>query len=568
MANSETLHPVLSELKLDKQGDLSSPLAVQVLNFLLETKAVTPDSVRSAHRSLSSSVSSKKVEKKERDSATTNNNNDAATTTTSEKDPPTIRTRHIALRFYYDGGAYTGLAQNVGVDSDRSIERELFLALHKAHLVTSRETSNYSRCGRTDKGVSSAGQVVALQLKSAFHPLAALTRDGPPLSNEELPKTSLDQLNVWMPPKKKKGNQSSSAFVEKEVSEYPYDKILNNLLPPDIRILGWSPVTDDFSARFSATTRTYRYFFVKRSNINIAKMEEALQSMVGTHDFRNLCRMDVEKVYNFERTIHSAEIVQEAANTTTTDDGGGGMICYFLIVGQAFLWHQIRCMASVLFLVGRGLEEPSVVRDLLDVERCPGKPSYPLADERPLVLHNCDYNNLRIGYSVPNLWNIVCQQEQQWEEFSLAAARVRNCIESLLDVTVQTSDLKEFYSSKLKQREKKKKGTNGSSAASSESVPADDIEVFSSDTVTWRQALVWLKEKGGMIPDPDKSTEFVYTRLMERSKGTTYEEKVASVQNSSKRRRRYEENVIKKRKTKEEDAAFYEHKTKQGGSAL
>ena len=48
--------------------------------------------------------------------------------------------------------------------------------------------------------------------------------------------------------------------------------------------------------------------------------------------------------------------------------------------------------------------------------------------------------------------------------------------------------------------------------------------------------------------------------------GTSYEEKVGSLQN--KRRSRYEENIIKKRKTKEEDQAFYEHKGKQGGSAF
>ena len=30
------------------------------------------------------------------------------------------------------------------------------------------------------------------------------------------------------------------------------------------------------------------------------------------------------------------------------------------VVGLAFLWHQIRCMVSILFLVGNGLEKPEV----------------------------------------------------------------------------------------------------------------------------------------------------------------------------------------------------------------
>ena len=41
----------------------------------------------------------------------------------------------------------------------RQVEGQLFAALKKTCLVQSRETSNYSRCARTDKGVSALGQV-------------------------------------------------------------------------------------------------------------------------------------------------------------------------------------------------------------------------------------------------------------------------------------------------------------------------------------------------------------------------------------------------------------------------
>ena len=30
------------------------------------------------------------------------------------------------------------------------------------------------------------------------------------------------------------------------------------------------------------------------------------------------------------------------------------------ISGQAFLWHQVRCMAGILFLIGNNLEKPEV----------------------------------------------------------------------------------------------------------------------------------------------------------------------------------------------------------------
>ena len=65
----------------------------------------------------------------------------------------------------------------------------------------------------------------------------------------------------------------------------------------------------------------------------------------------------------------------------------------------------------------------------------------------------------------------------------------------------------------------------------------------------------------------------VHVPLMDRAKGTTYEEKVqsileSSIDKSSKRKMRYEENIVKKRKTAEEDKAFYDHKLQQGGSSV
>lgn len=44
---------------------------------------------------------------------------------------------------------------------------------------------------------------------------------------------------------------------------------------------------------------------------------------------------------------------------------------YLEIVGHAFLWHQIRCIMAVLVLIGQGNEDPSIITELLDVERNP-----------------------------------------------------------------------------------------------------------------------------------------------------------------------------------------------------
>lgn len=55
------------------------------------------------------------------------------------------------------GWDYSGFATQE--NSANTIEHHLFAALQKVCLIECRETSNYHRCGRTDKGVSAFSQV-------------------------------------------------------------------------------------------------------------------------------------------------------------------------------------------------------------------------------------------------------------------------------------------------------------------------------------------------------------------------------------------------------------------------
>lgn len=65
--------------------------------------------------------------------------------------------RHVALKIAYLGWGYQGFASQE--NTNNTIEEKLFEALTKTRLVENRQTSNYHRCGRTDKGVSAFGQV-------------------------------------------------------------------------------------------------------------------------------------------------------------------------------------------------------------------------------------------------------------------------------------------------------------------------------------------------------------------------------------------------------------------------
>ena len=93
-----------------------------------------------------------------------------------------------------------------------------------------------------------------------------------------------------------------------EPDEIRYIYILNRVLPPEIRVLAWSPADPAFSARFSCTSRTYKYFF-PRGNLDLSCMLEAACALIGEHDFRNLCKMDVANgVVTYQRHITAVDL--------------------------------------------------------------------------------------------------------------------------------------------------------------------------------------------------------------------------------------------------------------------
>ena len=75
---------------------------------------------------------------------------------------------YVALRVMYAGWDYRGFAQQ-GSDGVRTVEGALFSALRRTRLIApdaAPEDVAYTRCGRTDAGVSALGQIVSLRLRS------------------------------------------------------------------------------------------------------------------------------------------------------------------------------------------------------------------------------------------------------------------------------------------------------------------------------------------------------------------------------------------------------------------
>ncbi|KAK9471687.1 pseudouridine synthase [Dipodascopsis tothii] len=187
--------------------------------------------------------------------------------------------------------------------------------------------------------------------------------------------------------------------------------MLNNLLPDDIKayeVCLHPPA--DFDARFSCRSRHYKYFFVANSSqtyspdgvrartLDVAAMQDAAARLVGTHDFRNYCKLDGSKqLVNFERTILDAAITP--VNDVAGVDGAD-TVYVFDLKGYGFLWHQVRCTMAILLLVGQGYERPDLVDALFDITANPCKPVYTMASEIPLVLWDCQFDDDVVWKSV------------------------------------------------------------------------------------------------------------------------------------------------------------------------
>ncbi|PPQ76752.1 hypothetical protein CVT26_000143 [Gymnopilus dilepis] len=332
--------------------------------------------------------------------------------------------RKIALKFCYSGWEYGGLAFQLGPTPLPTVENVLFDVLAKTRLVDPEagfEGCGWEKCGRTDRGVSAAGQVVSLWVRSAFpsedEELHKVQEDvAGSVSAEAIEKTEDDGLpgldDEFGSLEVSEEPSSNTSVRKRDIREHDYLAMINRLLPATIRVIAWSPVPTSFSARFSCKYRHYKYFF-SSLYLDIPAMQAAAARLVGEHDFRNLCKLDAQKqITSFRRKITRATV-----EPLDGEDGGNGEMYVFDLVGSAFLYHQVRHIMAVLFLVGSGLEPPHVVTELMNVEEgaeplhpedvsngltkyaiVDRKPEYQMADALPLMLWECGYDESELDW--------------------------------------------------------------------------------------------------------------------------------------------------------------------------
>jgi tRNA pseudouridine38-40 synthase len=157
--------------------------------------------------------------------------------------------------------------------------------------------------------------------------------------------------------------------LEKETTAETVKKALNfYLIQTPVSVVDCVAVDDDFHARFSATTRYYRYDILNRRansplrknrvwwiprELDLELMKSESQKLIGKHNF-NSFRSSECQAKSPIKTLDNVEIVKN------------GDIISFYFTARSFLHHQVRNMVGTLVDIGLG--KPLEINSILNLE--------------------------------------------------------------------------------------------------------------------------------------------------------------------------------------------------------
>lgn len=215
------------------------------------------------------------------------------------------------IEICYDGSNYNGW--QVQKNTDKTIQGAIIESIKK---VTGEDVELIGS-GRTDKGVHAYAQVANFKLRKDFNP--------------------------------------------KDLAQ----KINNNLFN-DVVITKIKKVDERFHSRYNAINKTYIYkilnnsvtnpfkrkhYYQYRENIDVEKMKEGAEFLVGKKDFqcfssiKNSKKSTIKEVLSIDIEKINDEIIIE-------------------ITGTSFLYNQVRIMVGTLLEIGIGTMEPKFVEEI------------------------------------------------------------------------------------------------------------------------------------------------------------------------------------------------------------
>lgn len=221
--------------------------------------------------------------------------------------------RNIKLTITYDGKRYLGW-QRLG-DSDKTIQGKIESILKQ---MTGEEIEIIGS-GRTDSGTHARGQVANFKTETSM--------------------TRAEMLDF-----------------------------LNRYLPRDIVVTKVEEVQDRFHARYNCTGKQYSYYvwnnviptvfernhsFHYPQKLDLDKMNQACEKLVGTHDFIGFSALKKSKKSTV-RTIEKLSIEQE------------GSMIHFTFVGDGFLYKMVRIIVGTLLEIGSGSMDVTEIENIFE----------------------------------------------------------------------------------------------------------------------------------------------------------------------------------------------------------
>jgi tRNA pseudouridine38-40 synthase len=239
--------------------------------------------------------------------------------------------RNIKLTISYDGAAFHGWQSQPGLPTIQG-------ALEESVRKITQERIMLHGASRTDTGVHALGQVAHFKTHSAL---------------------------------------SSTEF----------QRALNALLPPSVRIVAAEEVGPAFHSRWLAQGKTYRYriyrgrvlppFDYRRAlhypwPLDEERMSEAARLFEGEHDFSSFAASSGSEENDRDRTmtrvLYSSEIIREPDREEIA----------YVVRGQSFLRYMVRKIVGTLLEVGKGRLAPADIPNLFELrDRSRSGPTVP-----------------------------------------------------------------------------------------------------------------------------------------------------------------------------------------------
>jgi tRNA pseudouridine38-40 synthase len=181
--------------------------------------------------------------------------------------------------------------------------------------------------------------------------------------------------------------QVGSFRTQSSLAAGDFQRALNALLPPTIRIVNAEEVGPTFNARWSARGKTYRYRLYRGRVVpptlwryvlhypfplNEEAMRDAAARFVGIHDFTSFAAStgseENDKDRATQREIFFTELLRSSDNEELV----------FTVRGRSFLRYMVRKMVGTLLDVGRGKLAPKDVDRLYELkDRSKSGPTVP-----------------------------------------------------------------------------------------------------------------------------------------------------------------------------------------------